>query len=50
MSMQNDNSGRGDPHLSKEEKAVLEIGKAVIAVIRKVWIIVTAPDDDQGNS
>lgn len=39
-------NGRGDPHLSKEDRAVLEAGKAVIAFIRKIWSIVTIPDDD----
>lgn len=39
-----ENPGRGDPHLSKEDRAVLEAGKAVLALVRKVWAIVTAPD------
>ena len=36
-------NGRGDPHLSTEDKVVLEAGRAIIAFARLVWGIVTTP-------
>ena len=34
----------GNPHLSREDRVALEIAKAAIAAIRKIWSILTAPE------
>lgn len=44
-----DNEGKGDPHLTREEKLGLAAFGAFVAFVGRVWEIFVAKDEDEDD-
>ena len=49
MSMQNNNQGKGDPHLTREEKLGLAAFGAFVTFVGRVWEIFTGDDEPEDS-
>ena len=47
MSMKNNNPGKGDPHLTREEKLGLAAFGAFVTFVGRVWEIFTGDDESE---